>query len=206
MSYPQQQGQYPPQYAQQAPQGYGQPMQGYPQPMQGYPQPMQGYPQGYPQPGYGAPPGMVAVMVRPAGVPFFSDECDVCAAPGGAGLCLYAFCCSPCAAGDVAVAADRDYLCACLVAPMIAHLAHNDNIGQLIEGCFWMADRRALTMKYGIADASDDGSRCSKAFLLMSCGCAPCLLFQELNHIAAVKAGLTPGPNGPAGVPKQMGM
>ena len=65
-----------------------------------------------------------------------SGEWDCCA--GGAGLCLYVHFCTPCAAGDVAVAAGRDYFCACFVAPLLGHLAHNDTLRDLIEACFWM--------------------------------------------------------------------
>ena len=61
---------------------------------------------------------------------------DMCA--GGAGLCLYATCCTPCAAGEVAVAADRSYAMACCVAPLLGHLAHSDALRDLIEACFWM--------------------------------------------------------------------
>jgi hypothetical protein len=115
-----------------------------------------------------------------------SGECDICAEPGGFGLCLYVTCCQPCAAGDVAVAAGRDYFCACFVAPLLGHLAHNETLSDLISGCFWMADRRALVRRYGIHDTLDDGTACSQAFCMMSC-CPAFLLFQELNHIKAVE-------------------
>ena len=93
--------------------------------------------------------------------------------------------CQPCAAGDVADAAGRDYFCSCFVAPLLSHLAHNESLGDMIEACFWAADRRALARKYGVADNIDDGTRCSTAWFMFSCGCSACLLFQELNHIKA---------------------
>jgi hypothetical protein len=34
------------------------------------------------------------------------------------------------------------------------------------------------------------------AYCYFACGCAPCLLIQELNHIKAVQMGLAPGPGG----------
>jgi hypothetical protein len=156
---------YPPQQPYQQPYG-GPPQQPY-QPYGGPPQPaygVHGYPQpsyqGGPQPsyqgppqGYGAPPTVIVVHHQQGGGgPWHSTECDLCAAPGGPGLCLYVVLCQPCAAGDVAHAAGREYLCACLVAPLLAHLAHNEGFGNMIEGCFWAADRRAFAQKFGISD------------------------------------------------------
>jgi len=111
---------------------------------QGYapsPYPQQQQPAAYGGPQYGAPAQYgppVVVMRAPyggGGVAWHSSECDVLAAPGGVPLCLYAAFCTPCAAGDAAVAGGRDYMCACLLAPLLAHLAHHDGIGQMIEGC-----------------------------------------------------------------------
>jgi hypothetical protein len=131
-----------------------------------------------------APPQQV-IIIQNGQAPreqWHSSECDMCAEPGGPGLACYVICCQPCAAGDVAVAAGRDYFCACCVAPVLGHLAHNDTLRDIIEGCFWMADRRALVQRYGVHDTLDDGSACSQAFCMMTC-CPQCLLFQELNHI-----------------------
>ena len=119
-----------------------------------------------------APP-QVIVIVQNNGqgqIPWHSTECDLLAAPGGLPLCCYVTLCQPCAAGDVADAAGRDYFCACFVAPLLAHLAHNDSLGEMVQACFWAADRRALVRKYGVADNIDDGTRCSTAWFMFSCG------------------------------------
>ena len=156
-----------------------------------------GYPQGGypPQPAYGVQPGYqggapmyaapqptVIIVQQTGGTPWHSSECDICAAPGGLPLCLYVVFCQPCAAGDVAQAAGRDYFCSCFVAPLLSHLAHNEALGDMLQACFWAADRRALVNKYRIHDSIDDGTRCSTAWFMFSCGCSACLLFQELNR------------------------
>ena len=133
---------------------------------------------------YAAPQQPTVIIVQQSGgvTPWHSSECDICAAPGGLPLCLYVIFCQPCAAGDVAQAADRDYFCSCFVAPMLSHLAHNEALGDMLQACFWAADRRALVNKYRIQDNIDDGTRCSTAWFMFSCGCSACLLFQELNR------------------------
>jgi hypothetical protein len=86
------------------------------------------------------------------------------------------------------------------VAPLLSHLAHNDSLGEMVQACFWAADRRAFVQKYGIMDNIDDGTRCSTAWLMFSCGCSACLLFQELNHLKAMEMGVA---GAPASVPVQ---
>lgn len=80
-------------------------------------------------------PQIVVIQQGGARVPWHSGECDLCAEPGGLPLCCYVHFCQPCAAGDVATAAGRDYFCSCCVAPVLGHLAHNDSLRDLIEGC-----------------------------------------------------------------------
>jgi hypothetical protein len=96
-------------------------------------------------------------------------------APGGAGVFAYAFCCAPCAAGDVAVAAGRDYAMACCVPILIAGVA-----GVPVHCCFWSGDRAALASRYGVHDENAGNACC-----LFCCYFSSCLLAQELNHIAA---------------------
>ena len=167
--YPQQQGgAYPPQGGY-APQYGAQP--------QGYPMQQQGYPMQQPQ----------TVVIVQTGAPLamhnWHSEClDVCAAPGGLPLCIYGFLFPCCAAGDIAVAAGRDYLCSCFIAPLLSHMFHHDT--SWIEACAWYMDRTALAARYGVNDVLDQSGGCfSMAYLYFACGCAPCLLIQELNHV-----------------------
>ncbi len=181
--------QAPPQYPGAQP-AYG----AQPQPYGAPPQPYGAPPPQYGAPQYGAPPPQTVIIVQQGGLPprtrgWASGECDMCAEPGGAGLCLYVTFCTPCAAGDVAAAAGRDYLCSCLVGPLLSALSHNDALADMLAACLWVADRRALAARLGVADGLDDGSRCSQAYLMFSCGCAPCLLFQQLNTIRAFEMG-----------------
>lgn len=146
------------------------------------------------------------MMVMAPQFQWASGPMDMCA--GGAGLCLYATCCTPCAAGEVAVAADRSYAMACCVAPLLGHLAHSDALRDLIEACFWMVrgpppmtrpgaralptpllarcsrpsppqgDRRALVQKYGIDD-SELNQPCQLPSAFCLMTCCPqCLLVQ----------------------------
>jgi hypothetical protein len=95
----------------------------------------------------------------------------------------------------VGEAAGRSYLCSCLIAPLLSHMFQHD--ASWIEACAWYMDRTALNAKYGINDTLDASGGCfSMAYLYFACGCAPCLLIQELNHIKAVQMGLAPGPGG----------
>ncbi len=122
-----------------------------------------------------------------------SDWTDICAEPGGPLLCLYACFFPCCAAGDVAEAAGRSYLCSCFIAPLLSHMFQHDQ--SWIEACAWSMDRTALAAKYGINDPLQEGC-ISCAYLLFACGCGPCLLIQELNHIKAAQMGMRPGPAG----------
>jgi hypothetical protein len=54
-------------------------------------------------------------------MPFHSECTDLCAEPGGPLLCLYVCLCPWCAAGDVAEASGRSYICSCLIAPLLSH-------------------------------------------------------------------------------------
>ena len=90
----------------------------------------QGYPM-QPQPGYQQyPPQQVVqqVIVVQTGAPMsmnnWHSECgDLCAEPGGPLLCLYVCLFPCCAAGDIAEAAGRSYLCSCLIAPLLSHVS-----------------------------------------------------------------------------------
>ena len=139
------------------------------------------------------------------GRPFHSGECDMCAEPGGVPLCCYVTFCTPCAAGDVAQAAGRDYLCSCLIGPALSWLLHDETLANMLASCLWVNDRRALVARLGVHDHLDDGSRCSQVYFMYSCGCGNCLLFQALNHLKAVEIGRAP-PVGGMVAPKQMTM
>ena len=58
--------------------------------------------------------------------------CDCCAAPGGFGTCLYAYCCIMCAAGDVAQKTGGNYCVSCCL-PIACGLA--------LAPCIWCGDR-----------------------------------------------------------------
>ena len=109
----------------------------------------------------------------------YHSQCtDVCAEPGGPLLCLYVCLFPCCAAGDVAEAAGRSYLCSCFIAPLLSHMFHHDQ--SWIEACAWYMDRTALNAKYGINDTLDASGGCiSMAYIYFSCGCGPCLLIRE---------------------------
>ena len=117
----------------------------------------QGQP-GVPQAGV-VPVGQPVVVMVPVQMGtqyrWASGHLDMCA--GGPGLFLYACCCTPCAAGDVAQAAGRDYCMACFVAPCVGgtlgHVLRDEALSQIIEACFWIGDRRALVRRYGIDDS-----------------------------------------------------
>ena len=112
-----------------APKSADQPQYGAPQPGYPAPPPMQ---QGYPmqqQPGYPQyqPQVVQQVIVVQTGAPMsmnnWHSECgDLCAEPGGPLLCLYVCLFPCCAAGDIAEAAGRSYICSCLIAPVLSHV------------------------------------------------------------------------------------
>lgn len=95
----------------------------------------------------------------------WSSSCvDCCALPGGYRTCAYVVLCPCIAAGDVAKAANRDFLLSCCLTPC---------------GLWLAEDRAALADRFGIHDEYHGFA----SICLFSCGCACCLLCQELNEI-----------------------
>lgn len=101
---------------------------------------------------------------------------DMCAQPGGVGLCCYVLLCPTCAAGDIAAAAGRSYLMSCLICPLFCQFCYPGHLA---------GDRQALADKYGIEDMG-----CVCATILFVMGLWPCLLYQELNHVRAADMNL----------------
>ena len=158
------------------------------------------------------PPGVTQISTGASSLPpaWHSACCDCCAEPGGLETFCYAFWCSCCAAGDVAIAAGRDYTMSCLVAPCIVPFL----AGVSIHSCVWCSDRQALAARYGVKDDTDPCLACMGFFFCCVRWCPPprrpaplplfsfprpnhprtplppfphfqgtCLLAQELNHI-----------------------
>lgn len=122
---------------------------------------------------------MASVIVVQSGtqqVEWNNTLCDCCGSPGGCGTCCYVWCCTCCAAGDVAKAAGRDYCMSCCIIPGFVGC---------IAPCWWTGDRQALTQKLNIRDTYGYFTVCCM-FCAGSYCCLPCcLLTQELNHIKA---------------------
>lgn len=97
-----------------------------------------------------------------------AGACEPCGGPDGCNTCCYVMWCAPCAAGDIAAAADKSYCCSCFVIPVL--------LPCLAPGHF-ASDRQALVNKYGIQDELG----CLGACLCFWLGCGGCLLCQSIG-------------------------
>ena len=119
-------------------------------------------------------------LISRARRPWSADLCNCCVT--GPGVCCYALCCGPCAAGDVASAAGRDYCVSCFIVPFLVPCYAPCHIA--------CSDRSALAARFGI---EDDVAGCAACVIF---SCVPfggvCILAQELNEIklANVQGGL----------------
>ena len=105
----------------------------------------------------------LAVALRP-----WPTSClDPCGGPTGTRTLAYVLFCAPCAAGDVASAGGRSYLCSCCVASSLACPC---------APCIFAGDRQALAARLAVHD--DLGCVRSGALFYACCGC--CLLAQEI--------------------------
>lgn len=104
----------------------------------------------------------------------------------GCSTCLYVAACPCLAAGDVASAAGRSYLCSCLICPFLIPICVPGHFAQ---------DREALVKRFGI---DDRGMGCLGACFLNWLGCGLCLLCQEVALLKEVghyeRAGAPPPP------------
>jgi hypothetical protein len=120
-----------------------------------------------------APPGAEVVLTAASVVrPWVTGPCDPCGGPDGCNTCCYVTFCTPCAAGDVAKAAGRDYCCSCFIIPVL--------LPCLAPG-HYATDRAELVRKWGIPD--DLG--CLGSCLCFWLGFGQCLLCQSVTFLKA---------------------
>ncbi len=98
---------------------------------------------------------------------------DVTAEPGGIKLFAYTCCCSCFAAGDVAVEAEGNFVASCFLPYFVP----------LLGLCLRCDSRKKLVQKYAIAEEASP----LPVEMVKVCCLNPCLLRQELSHIAKQK-------------------